>query len=269
MPSVRRLSALLAAPAAACLAVGLMVAPATHAEDPGPVHAGNTFGWYPDAASYEFERWGAPKPLTSAWQSHGGRATERGGQLTLNARNGRTAVVTLRDAGHRTGRWELRWQGYSVGNGANHYRMTSSLVPSARAARHCGPQITFQDVTLPTSRAELAIQPGRGAEYTSSTAARGESFGGRDHWHTFAVEVTGKRISWFVDAHVVSTEKRPAAMTHVPLTVQLRIAPTTRGKGDQVRMGLDWLRYWTLRKPDHRSVAAPAPHRSTYAARGC
>lgn len=269
MLSVPRLSAPLAALLATLLAAGLLAAPASRAQEPGPIHAGNTFGWYPDAQHWEFERWGAPKPLTSDWQSSGGRATEQGGQLSLNARNGRTTIVTLRSSGHRTGRWELRWHGYSLGNGANHYRMTSALVPAAKAARRCGPQITFQDVTLPQSRASFALRPGNGTEFTTSTASRGESFGGREHWHTFAVEVTRSRVSWFVDAHVVATETRSAALTNVPFTVQLRLQPTTAGKGDQARMQLDWLRYWTLRKPDSRSVAAPAPHESTYAARGC
>jgi len=268
MLSVPRPSALLAAVLATLLTAGLLLAPATHAAEPGPIHAGNTFGWYPYAQHYEFERWGAPKPLTSDWQHHG-RTSERGGQLTLSASHGRTTEVTLRGAGHRTGRWELRWHGYSLGTEANHYRMTSSLVPARTAARGCGPDITFEDVTLPQSRAGLAIRPGAGTAYTASTASRGESFGGREHWHTFAVEVTHRRISWFVDAHVIATETRTAAMVNVPLTVQLRLEPTTRGKGDRVRMQLDWLRYWTLRKPDSRSTKAPAPHASAYAARGC
>jgi len=187
----------------------------------------------------------------------------------MRAGKGRSTTVTLRGAGHRTGRWELRWHGYSRGNEANHYRMTSSLVPARKAERRCGPDITFQDVTLPESRARFTLRPGTGTEYTASTASRGESFGGREHWHTFAVEVTHKRISWFVDAHVVATETRTAAMVDVPLTVQLRLEPTTPGKGDDVRMQLDWLRYWTLRKPDSKSTKAPAPRASTYAARGC
>ena len=266
---VRTRVASLAALLVTGMIAGLLGAPATRAAEPGPIHAGNTFGWYPTAQRWEFERWGSPKPLTSDWQSRGGRTSEQGGQLTMSARNGRSTVVTLRGAGHRTGRWELRWHGYSLGNGASHYRMTSSLVPVRTAARRCGPEITFQDVTLPQSRADFSIRPRGGTEYTASAASRGESFGGREHWHTFAVEVTRTRISWFVDAHVVATETRPAAMTNVPFTVQLRLAPTTAGRGDRTRMQLDWLRYWTLRKPDSRSVAAPAPHRSTYTARGC
>jgi hypothetical protein len=269
MLSVSRLSAAVSAALVGTLAAALLGAPAGQAQEPGPIHAGNTYGWYPYTQHWEFERWGAPKPLTSDWQSTGGHTSEQGGQLTMRAGKGRSTTVTLRGAGHRTGRWELRWHGYSLGNDANRYRMTSSLVPARQAERRCGPQITFEDVTLPASRAGFAIRPGGGTEFTTSTASRGESFGGREHWHTFAVEVTPKRISWFVDAHVVSTEKRAAAMTNTPFTVQLHIEPTARGKGDDVRMQLDWLRYWPLRKPDSRSVAAPAPHETSYAARGC
>jgi hypothetical protein len=264
----RRRSALAAVPLMAALAAGLLAAPSGHAEEPGAIHAGNTFGWYPYAQHWEFERWGAPKPLTSDWQTRG-RATERGGQLTLSARRGHSTVVTLRGAGHRTGRWELRWHGYGLGAGPFHYRATSSLVPAANAARHCGPQVTFEDVSLPHSQASFTLRPGSGSEYTASTASRGEPFVGRERWHTFAVEVTHRRISWFVDAHVVATETRPAAMVDAPLTVQLRLAPTAQSGAGVARMQLDWLRYWTLRKPDAKSTAAPALHRTTYAARGC
>jgi len=261
MLSVPRLSSRVAL-AATCLVAGLLAAPASHAEDPGPIHAGNTFGWYPTAQRYEFERWGAPKPLTGEWETHG-ISTEQGGQLTMTARNGHATTVTLRGAGHRKGRWELRWHGYDLRGGANHYRLTSSLVPATAAERRCGPAVTFEDVTLPRSRAGFSMRPGDGTVYSTSTASRGESFGGREHWHTFAVEVTGKRISWFVDAHVIATQARPATMAHVPFTVQLRLESThPAGKGDTARMQLDWLRYWSLRKPDSKSVAAPALHRT-------
>ena len=139
------------------------------------------------------------------------------------------------------------------------------------AQRRCGPEITFEDATLPKSRAGFSLQPGDGSVYSASTASRGESFGGREHWHTFAVEVTGRRISWFVDAHVIATQPRPATMAHVPLTVQLRMQSTHPArKGGMARMQLDWLRYWSLRKPDSKSVAAPALHRTKrVAARSC
>ena len=261
MISVPRLSSRVAL-AATCLVTGLLAAPAAHAEDPGPIHAGNTFGWYPTAERYEFERWGEPKPLTHEWQTHG-HSTEQGGQLTMTAYNGHSTTVTLRGAGHRKGRWELRMHGYDLRDAANHYRLTSSLIPASASERRCGPEMTFADITLPKSRAGFSLRPGDGSVYSTSTASRGESFGGREHWHTFAVEVTGKRISWFVDAHVIATQARPAAMAHVPFTVQLRLESTRdAGKGAMSRMQLDWLRYWTLRKPDSRSVAAPALHRT-------
>ena len=39
---------------------------------------------------------------------------------------------------------------------------------------------------------------------------------GNDRWHTFAVEVTKSHISWFVDAHVINTERRAEALSGGP-----------------------------------------------------
>jgi hypothetical protein len=33
---------------------------------------------------------------------------------------------------------------------------------------------------------------------------------------------------------------------------------------DRSRMQMDWLRYWTLKRPDARSTAAHRLHRTTY-----
>ena len=87
---------------------------------------------------------------------------------------------------------------------------------------------------------------------------------GNDRWHTFAVEVTKTHISWFVDAHVMSTERRsrrcPASRYGA-----VRDGRRARQADELSRMQMDWLRYHTLRKPNTKSIAAPAPTAGRYA----
>src|SRR4051812_11004665 len=71
---------------------------------PGPIHAGNTFGWYPAAWREEFIG-----PLKPVWRKTGvGVVKTKNGMLTIGA-SGRSVAATLDMAGHETGRWEMRW----------------------------------------------------------------------------------------------------------------------------------------------------------------
>jgi hypothetical protein len=244
---------------AALVALPLLATPATAAPIPGPIHAGNTFGWYPVATRYEFVG-----PLGSQWQTHGDVRTQNG-MLTLLSGTSGDVTATLRGAGHSRGRWEIRWRGRQYGTKHTAYRLQTALVPVTPSARHCGAQdLTFEDQVAGRNKADLAIHALPDLSFTTTVRPRGQSFT-RDHWHTFAVEVTGKRISWFVDAHVVATETRPAALSDVPLTVRFRLQSTKGERMDPARMQMDWLRYWTLNKPNDKSTKAPRPHKTTYA----
>jgi hypothetical protein len=236
------------------IAVPLLGAPASAMPVPGPIHAGNTYGWYPVANRYEFVG-----PLGPDWKTHGDVGTQNGMLTLLSGRHGNVSA-TLRGSGHDRGRWEIRWRGEQYGGGHTAYRLQTALVPVAAADRHCGAQdVTFEDQRAGHNRARFSIHALPDVSHQTTVRPRGQSFT-RDHWHTFAVEVTPKRISWFVDARVVATETRPAALSGVPLTVRFRLAATKGATMNRARMQMDWLRYWTLRKPDSRSTAAPHPH---------
>lgn len=241
------------------LAVPLLGSPAHAMAVPGPVHAGNTFGWYPAADRHEFV--GALGP---DWKTQGDVRTQNG-MLTLLSGTHGNVTATLGGAGHDRGRWEIRWRGRQYGDRHARYRLQTALVPVASAARHCGAQdIDFEDEAAGRNRASLAIHTLPDLAFEKTVRPRGQSFT-RDHWHTFAVEVTPKRISWFVDAHVAATEKRPAALSGVPMTVRFRLQARTGTRMNPARMQMDWLRYWSLAKPDAKSTAAPQPRRTTYA----
>jgi len=248
-----------AAAAAGLLALPLLAAPAQAMPIPGPIHAGNTYGWYPAAQRYEFI-----SRLGSDWKTHGNVRTQNG-MLTLVSGTHGNVSATLRGAGHARGRWEIRWRGEEHSHRHASYRIQTALVPSARSSRHCGGQdIVFENSRASRNRAGLAIHTLPDHAFTTTVKPRGQSFD-HDHWHTFAVEVTGKRISWFVDAHVVATETRPAALSGVPMTVQFRLVAAKGKRMDPARMQMDWMRYWSLSKPDDKSTKAPSPRQTTYA----
>jgi hypothetical protein len=86
-----------------------------------------------------------------------------------------------------------------------------------------------------------------------------------NYWHTWAVEVTPTRISWFVDGRVERTETRPAALSGVPLTLRLELTAVPGEEMNLSRLQVDTVRYFTLKSPDRKSVDAPATTLRTYA----
>jgi hypothetical protein len=50
----------------------------------------------------------------------------------------------------------------------------------------------------------------------------------------------------------------------VPFAVRFTMEAVDGKAMNKSRMQMDWLRYWTLRKPNQKSTAAPAPAVGTY-----
>ena len=61
------------------------------------------------------------------------------------------------------------------------------------------------------------------------------------------------------------TERRPAALSGVPLTVRFAMQAVPGQTMNQSRMQMDWMRYWPARSPSKKSVAAPRTTQTTYA----
>ena len=87
---------------------------------------------------------------------------------------------------------------------------------------------------------------------------------GQDQWHTYAVEVTPERISWFVDAAVIRSERRPTALSGTKFQVRFTMLAAKGKRMNPARMQMDWLRYWTLQAPNERSTKAPRTEQTTY-----
>jgi hypothetical protein len=257
----RLLSALAPATVAAAVALGLATAvPAdAHREQPpGPVNAGNTYKWGPIATRYEWED-GFDR---ADWRVRGpGLVREQHGMLTLNTAGHGTVSATERTRGHAVGRWETRLRSAQLESGHHRYRVLTELVPAGDRAQRCGGKdVALASYTPRGRRATHYVRSLPDHAYVTS-----KRIGLHDNqWHTFAVEITHRRISWFVDAHVVSSERRRDAFTHTPFAVRFTMQGAGAGRMDRSRMQMDWLRYWTLKRPDARSTAAHRLHRTTY-----
>jgi hypothetical protein len=253
-PSVRRLALVLL-----CTALVLPVGPTSAREtaEPGPIHAGNTFGWYPAAKRYEFVG-----GLGDGWRKRGhGIVRNQHGMLTLETQTSGDLSATLKCAGHATGRWEIRWRARKYGSGHPNYTVRTELIPAGDRKQYCGARnIALESYTLRHPRVKFYINNLPNLAFRAAMGGRYSN----NNWHTFAVEVTPSRISWFVDAKVVRSEKRPEALSGVPFTVRFSMDAPPRTRMNRARMQMDWLRYWTLAKPNDKSVAAPQTTEGTY-----
>lgn len=260
MPSAsrfRRTAALLI-----CLGLLVPIGPswARDTAVPGPVHAGNTFGWYPLAWQDDFVG-----PLKHVWHPRGkGRVRTKNGMLTMTTGRRGSLSATLDMAGHDRGRWELRMKTRKWGKAGRNYTVRTELIPAGDRLQYCGARnIALESYTLGHARAKFYIRNLPDLAFRAARLSRGAPFGG-DNWHTFAVEVTPTHISWFVDARVVSTERRSEALSGVPLTVRFTLKAARHKAMNPAKLQVDWLRYWTLKKPNDKSIAAPAPTKGTY-----
>lgn len=229
------------------------------------VHAGASYDWYPVKHRYEFK---GGRRAPSEWHKAGrGKLYQQNGMLTLVAPKGRAnSVRTIwTGVGYRQGRWEVRMRTARESAGNTDYRVVLSLVPMSKRQRHCGAQdIDFLDYTpkkAHTANFNIHTMP------ANRFAAREELKRkvGSDEWHEFAVEVTRNHISWFIDAHVVRTEKRPAALSGRKYTMQAALVAQPRHKMNKTRVQLDWARYWTMKKKSSKSIKAPGTTRKRYA----
>jgi Glycosyl hydrolases family 16 len=275
-----------AACAAALMMTSVLAAPPAEAHhagpQPGPVNAANTYGWRPVKWHYN---WFDPCEATTdpcepphyrfyPWKrfaSGSGTAYIRWGMMVLDSsveqfyfpsHGSVTAILDRRGA--RYGRWEMRLRAPVWYDEGRDYRVLAELVPADPAKRRCGARnIALASFVAGGSRVNVfARNAGQQWTYTKRPMTLG-----RWNWHTYAVEVTRRRISWFIDAHVVATVRNSRASSDVRLTPRLRLRGVPGAAMDRARIGLDWVRHWTLERPNEKSVRAPAPTVKTY--RGC
>ncbi|HWM75850.1 MAG TPA: hypothetical protein VNQ53_19025 [Nocardioides sp.] len=236
-------------------------ATADHAgDDPGPIHAGNTFGWWQSLVYREEFHGSMPK----YWRVDGkGVVQHQNGMLTLNTTDSGSVSATLKRKGATTGRWETRLRSRRYGTGGENFRVLTELVPADPKAYRCGAQnISLNDYLIGRKTVQFQI---RTLPDNAFRGHLGKVDLGMDEWHTYAVEVKPKRISWFVDSHVIHSERRRAALSGVRLTVRFTMQAVPGKRMNPSRMQMDWMRHWSTKTPNTKSVVAPKTDRGTYA----
>ncbi|MBZ5738139.1 family 16 glycosylhydrolase [Nocardioides sp. GBK3QG-3] len=181
--------------------------------------------------------------------------------LELESRGNRTVTATENVTGHRTGRWEIRLRSRSFEGRHTDFRVLTQLVPGRGRDQHCGGQNVALESYRPGAHSvQHYVRDTPDREFRTQRA-----IGLRDdQWHTFAVEVTKQRISWFVDAQVVSSERRSAALSGASFALRFTLQAEPGATMNRTRMQMDWARYWTLERPNQRSTKAPQLDEGTY-----
>jgi hypothetical protein len=228
---------------------------------PGPIHAGNTFGWYGHNGLVYDETFVGPLNH-KRWHVEGpGAVRTQHGMLTLNTANKGTVSARMTIPGRAYGRWETRLRQRQYGHKYTPYRVLTELVPVTKEGEGCGEQnIALNRFKMGGHEVNFYIRSRPDNLYQASLK-RGL---GQDQWHTYAVEVTRKHISWFVDSHVIRTETRPEALTGRKFQVRFTMQAVKGKRMNKARMQMDWLRYWNLNDKSKKSVKAPLPKKTTY-----
>ncbi len=221
-----------------------------------PTNAGKVYRW-------GLSQWhdGFTERLTRAWSVNRPRLVDnQHGMLTLNGPAGGGDVsATFTGHARRYGRWETRVRAEQYRTGHTPYTVVAELVPAG--SYHCGARnIVLAQYRLGTHRAHTHLRNLPDTQF--SYGKRLDLGPGR--FHTYAVEVTRRHISWFVDAHVVMTERRRAARTGALYSVRFRLDGRPGARMNPGRMQMDWVRYYTLARPDAKSIDAPRAYRGTY-----
>jgi Glycosyl hydrolases family 16 len=220
-----------------------------------PTNAGKVFKWGNKQWGDEFVT-----PLSSMWEvNRPGTVVNQHGMLTLDTTAG-AVTATVQNHWRKYGRWEARVRARQYGSGGTPYRVLWELVPGG--VYHCAARnIVLSDYKIGTNTAAMALRNLPNANYTDTKALPLSD----NQFHTYAVEVTPDHISWFVDTRVIMTERRAPARTGALYSVRFRLVAPAGAKMNRGRMQMDWVRYYTLDRPNAKSIEAPQATLGTYA----
>ena len=156
-------------------------ATAARAAAPGPIHAGNTFGWYGHGGLVYDETFVGPLNH-KRWRVEGpGAVRTQHGMLTLNTANKGSVSAQMTIPGRAYGRWETRLRQRQYGHKFTPYRVLTELVPVTKEGEGCGEQnIALNKFTMADNKVHFYIRTRPDNLYQASMK-RGF---GQDQWHT-------------------------------------------------------------------------------------
>ena len=227
-----------------------------------PTNAAKVFKWGSPAWGDE---WETAKVNRKHWRSNRPkRIGSKGGMLTIRAAGKLQSITTWGTQAARYGRWEARVRIHERPNsdGAQ-YQATWMLQPLAGNSCHAN-EVTLATYTAGDERVGGWVRTLDDHEFGFSRATNLNNLA----WHTYAVEITPKRISWFSDTLVLRTEKRAEALAGARYRPQFVMTGVPGQRMRETWLQMDWVRYYSLKRPNARSVKANAMAMTTYAG-GC
>jgi hypothetical protein len=263
----------------AALATALVVGPATLA--PGTAEApsesaratqgattAQRYSW--GAAQWDFA-WEFGESLSSrpyrgqdvtggSWVDHSdgtGRVAKTGGGVEFHsgeryagAHDFGTTALTLQDKALQRGRWELkeriRLKQYQPFDepGGKRYAFVVELVPDDPTIDPCTSSvITVARAEVGGSSIQIGVDAGSARWRKTYRYGRTEN-----DVRLYAVQVTGQRITWFINGRAVASLAAAQAIPDVPMTMRMRLA----GQGDtemkKSYVLIDWVRGYDLKR---------------------
>ena len=178
-----------------------------------------------------------------------------------------TTRVMLRGQPAKYGRWEGRLRMKSSETNARDYRTLIELVPNSPRAYACGARtITLADLTAHGRTVRVGATSVKGRQWSRSIS--GLRF--NNVTHHFAVEMSRRHISWFIDGKVVATLKRKAARAAIP-RVPMTLRYSMVGDGDRemnrTQAIADWFRGFPI--TTGRATRSGAPLKRSAFRGGC
>lgn len=225
---------------------------------PGKTFAAYEYGWHPVTFVDHFN-----ESLESHWDVAGtGTAGTQNGMFTMESAESGSVGVTLRAKARDRGRWEVRLRARRYETAHRNYTVAAELIPAGQRSQNCGAR-NIGLATFKPSGSSVKQFARTLPKRAFTTVKKGVNLS-NDYWHTYAVEVTPRRISWFVDGKVRATETRKVALSGVPLTLRLQLQAAPGTRMNRTRLQVDTVRYFTLRSPNKKSTRAPLPKRRTF-----
>ncbi|MFT4286344.1 hypothetical protein [Nocardioides sp.] len=229
------------------------------------IHAGSTYGWYPARLRYEFRTEdgdSVPGVFSLAGQTERwvvgavGHGTQEIHSLTGD-------VVNDWNQSFKKGRWETRFRSLATRDKSDvdptDFSVKLELVPDGTPAGRCAPESITLAAYNPAQPGVATIgvtTPGRVLSDTISPRGPisdvdnwvGDQSIATSAWRVWAVEVTKKSISFFVDGKIVRKQPRDGLLAGRRLHLRLSLIGTPGAAMAETWTQQDWVRYWPMKR---------------------
>lgn len=186
-----------------------------------------------------------------------GRAVKSGGGVDFDtgerydgAKDFGVTRLTLSGRPARLGRWEVKERTRMLETGGRDFEFVVELVPEGTAPDECPDyRLTVGRGTLGGGSIRIGVNAGSLA-LTRNLTGYGDPvplLRPRSPRY-YAVQITGRRITWFLDGRAVASTTAPAAIPKVPLTLRMSTVGGGTTDRDKAEVIVDWVRYYDLNK---------------------